>query len=105
MPWGKKSTLHTEGAVSAKCAREMAKGGCKAARQTYVSICYWSGRPQGVERYTVGTGFMGCCCNGKTVVKEFHFTGNRSRIREQAAAQALTLIRDCVLDQTEENNR
>ena len=42
----KKSTLHTEGAVSAKCAREMAKGGCKAAKTDVCSICYWSGRPR-----------------------------------------------------------
>ena len=102
----KKSTLHTEGAVSAKCAREMAKGGCKAAKtDVCLSVTGLAGPGGGTEEIPVGTVFMGCCCNGKTVVKEFHFTGNRSRIREQAAAQALTLIRDCVLDQTEENNR
>ena len=102
----KKSTLHTEGAVSAKCAREMAKGGCKAAKtDVCLSVTGLAGPGGGTEEIPVGTVFMGCCCNGKTVVKEFHFTGNRSRIREQAAAQALTLIRDCVLDQTEKNNR
>ena len=70
-----------------------------------LSVTGLAGPGGGTEEIPVGTVFMGCCCNGKTVAKEFHFTGNRSRIREQAAAQALTLIRDCVLDQTEENNR
>lgn len=95
----KKSTLKTEGAVSAKCAKEMAKGGCLAAgTDVCLSVTGLAGPGGGTKKTPVGTVFMGCCCKGRTVTGEYHYTGNRSRIREQAVAQALTLIRDSVLD-------
>ena len=95
----KKNTLNTVGAVSAKCAKEMAKGGCKAAgTDICLSVTGLAGPGGGTEETPVGTVFMGCCCKGKTVTREYHFTGNRSRIRGQAVAQALTFIRDCLLE-------
>lgn len=94
----KKSTLKKEGAVSAKCAREMAKGGAKAAKtDVCLSVTGLAGPGGGTGETPVGTVFMGCTCAGKTAVREFHFTGNRSRVRGQAAAQALTFIRDSLL--------
>ena len=95
----KKSTLKNEGAVSAKCAKEMAKGGAKAAEtDVCLSVTGLAGPGGGTEETPVGTVFMGCCCAGKTTTREFHFTGNRSRIRGQAVAQALTFIRDSLLE-------
>ena len=95
----KKSTLNKEGAVSAKCAKEMAKGGAKAARtDVCLSVTGLAGPGGGTKETPVGTVFMGCTCAGKTTTREFHFTGNRSRIRGQAVAQALTFIRDCLLE-------
>ena len=47
------------------------------------------------KRFMVVSGFLGA---GKTTTREFHFTGNRSRIRGQAVAQALTFIRDSLLE-------
>lgn len=89
----KKGTLKKEGAVSAKCARQMAKGGAKAAgTDVCLSVTGLAGPGGGTEEIPVGTVFMGCCCAGKTIVKEFHFTGDRSSIRDQAVTQALTLI-------------
>ena len=95
----KKSTLKNEGAVSAKCAKEMAKGGAKAAEtDVCLSVTGLAGPGGGTEETPVGTVFMGCCCAGQTTTREFHFTGNRSRIRGQAVAQALTFIRDSLLE-------
>lgn len=95
----KKSTLKNEGAVSAKSAKEMAKGGAKAAEtDVCLSVTGLAGPGGGTEETPVGTVFMGCCCAGKTTTREFHFTGNRSRIRGQAVAQALTFIRDSLLE-------
>ncbi len=94
----KKSTLKKEGAVSAKCAREMAKGGAKAAKtDVCLSVTGLAGPGGGTGETPVGTVFMGCTCAGKTAVREFHFTGNRSRVRGQAVAQALNFIRDSLL--------
>lgn len=95
----KKSTLNKEGAVSAKCSKEMAKGGAKAARtDVCLSVTGLAGPGGGTKETPVGTVFMGCTCAGKTTTREFHFTGNRSRIRGQAVAQALTFIRDSLLE-------
>ena len=73
----KKRTLKKEGAVSAKCARQMAKGGAKAAK---TDVCLSV------------TGLAGP--GGGTAVREFHFEGDRKSIRDQAVAQALTFICD-----------
>ena len=91
----KKSTLKKEGAVSDKCARQMAKGGAKAAKtDVCLSVTGLAGPGGGTEETPVGTVFMGCYCAGKTTVREFHFEGDRKSIRDQAVAQALTFICD-----------
>ena len=83
----KKSTLKKEGAVSAKCAGQMAKGGAKAAKtDVCLSVTGLAGPGGGTEETPVGT--------GKTTVREFHFEGDRKSIRDQAVEQALTFICD-----------
>ena len=73
----KKSTLKTVGAVSAKCAKQMAKGGCAASgADICLSVTGLAGPDGGTSETPVGTVFMGCCCNGHTVTREYHFTGN-----------------------------
>ena len=94
----KKSTLKEQGAVSAKCAREMAKGACKASgADISISVTGLAGPGGGTKETPVGTVFMGCCYKGKAIAKEFHFTGNRMRIREQTTAHALAMLRDCII--------
>lgn len=92
-------TLDTYGAVSEQTAREMAEG---AAAHTNcnisVSVTGLAGPGGGTSEKPVGLVYIGCCYNGKTVVKEFHFNGNRSKVREQAVVQSLILIRNCILD-------
>lgn len=95
----KKTTLKLEGAVSAKCAKEMAKGGCAASNADIcLSITGIAGPDGGTEKTPVGTVFMGCCYNDKTITQEYHFTGNRTKIRAQATAHALAFLRDCVME-------
>lgn len=99
----KKSTLKTEGAVSAKCAKEMAKGGCAASgADVCLSVTGLAGPDGGTRETPVGTVFMGCCCCGHTITREFHFSGNRSKIREQATASGLTLLRECIMGEISE---
>lgn len=94
----KKRTLKEQGAVSAKCAREMAKGACKASgADISISVTGLAGPGGGTKETPVGTVFMGCCYKGKAIAKEFHFTGNRMRIREQTTAHALAMLRDCII--------
>lgn len=95
----KKSTLKTEGAVSSKCAREMAKGAAFISKvDIALSITGLAGPDGGTEETPVGTVFMGCYYNSQILEREFHFTGDRSRIREQATAYALALLRDCIME-------
>lgn len=95
----KKSTLKDEGAVSAKTAKEMAKGaventGCDVS----VSVTGLAGPDGGTEDKPVGLVYIACCYKDKTEVREFRFNGNRNKIREQAVVQGLILLRDCILD-------
>ena len=101
----KKSTLKMEGAVSEKCAKEMAKGGCFVAKTDIcLSVTGIAGPDGGTKEKPVGTVFMGCCYNGKTVVREYHFTGNRAKIREQTTAHALAFLRECIMEGVSKNS-
>ncbi|MGI6096011.1 MAG: competence/damage-inducible protein A [Lachnospiraceae bacterium] len=95
----KKITLKTDGAVSAKCAKEMAKGGnFTTGSDVSVSVTGLAGPDGGTEETPVGTVFIGCCLKGETRVQEYHFNGNRAKIRDQAVVAALVLLRDCILE-------
>ena len=92
----KKTTLKEYGAVSEKTAKEMAKNGAFiTGSDACVSVTGTAGPTGGTE--PVGLVYIGCCYNNKTVVKEFHFKGERQKIREQATANALILLRECIL--------
>jgi len=92
-----KSTLEQAGAVSRETAYEMALGaagvtGCS----TTLSITGIAGPEGGTFEKPVGLVYIGCCIKGKVTVKEFHFHGNREKIREYAVISALVLLRDCI---------
>ncbi|WP_099468527.1 competence/damage-inducible protein A [Konateibacter massiliensis] len=94
-----KSTLREHGAVSAKTAKEMARGGVIAADSDIcVAITGIAGPEGGTDEKPVGLVYIACCVDHKVTVKEFHFTGNRQKVREQSVVKALTLLRDCILD-------
>lgn len=94
----KKGTLAREGAVSGKTAKEMAKGGCfVSGADVCISITGIAGPDGGSKEKPVGTVFMACCYQGEVNIKEFHFSGSRSKIRECTTVSALVLLRDTLL--------
>lgn len=102
----KKTTLKEYGAVSEKTAKEMAKNGAFiTGSDVCVSVTGIAGPTGGTEEKPVGLVYIGCCYNNRTVVKEFHFKGERQKIREQATANALILLRECILADKEQEKQ
>lgn len=96
----KKETLRGEGAVSEKTAAQMAKGAAKAAgAQAAIAVTGIAGPDGGTERKPVGLVYIGCYVQGKITVREYHFSGNRAKIRESTVSAALTQLRGCILKQ------
>ena len=94
----KKGTLKKHGAVSPETAKEMAKGGAKAAKaDVCVGITGIAGPGGGTKKKPVGLVYIACCIKGKVTVKEYHFTGHRAKIRYNTVISALTLMRECLL--------
>ncbi len=95
-----KTTLKKYTAVSAEAAKEMAIGGVFANDSDMcVSVTGLAGPDGATPEVPLGRVYIGCCLKGKTVVKEYNFTGNREKIRELAASAALDLARRCILEQ------
>lgn len=95
----KKSTLHKYGAVSEQVAREMAKGASLLSKaDVTISVTGIAGPDGGTEEKPVGLVYIGCNVKGRLTVKEFHFIGSRAKIREMTVANALVLLRNCVLE-------
>lgn len=93
-------TLEQFGAVSPETAKAMAEGGAKAANaQVCISITGIAGPGGGSEEKPVGLVYVGCYLNGKTEVEEFHFKGNRTKIRNYSTVSALTFLRKLLIKQ------
>lgn len=94
----KNSVLAKYGAVSKETAAMMAEGGRKAAdADICVSVTGIAGPGGGTEEKPVGLVYIACAYKKKTIVRELRLNGNRAKIREQAAARALILLRDCII--------
>lgn len=92
-------TLETYGAVSKETAGEMVTGAAKAAdADVAVSITGIAGPDGGTREKPVGLVYIGCLVNGKTEVKEYHFSGNRMKIRENVVAAALVQLRSMLME-------
>jgi len=95
----KRSTLDKYGAVSEQCAKEMAKGGISAAKSDVcVAITGIAGPSGDGSTDRIGLTYIAVNVMGKVKVKEYHFDGNRAKIRESASTAALTLLRHCLLE-------
>lgn len=93
-------TLIKYGAVSEETASEMALGGMDRARaDVCISATGIAGPLGGTDEKPVGLVYIGCCIHGHITVRKFIFKGDRSKVREQTVAKALTLLRDCILDE------
>ena len=94
----KKNLLLKHGAVSKEIAREMAKGAAIISKaDVTVSITGIAGPGGGTEEKPVGLVYIGCAVCGKVTVKEYHFSGNRAKIRENTVSAALSMMRECIL--------
>lgn len=99
----RKSTLEEFTAVSKQTACEMVKGtdiGPKA--DVIVGVTGYAS--QGDETQPAGLVYIAVNCCGKTTVKEFHFNGNRNKVRESATTQALVLVRESILEYLKEKS-
>ncbi len=95
----KKVTLDRFGAVSEQVAGEMAKGTAALTKaDVTVAITGLAGPDGGTQEKPVGLVYIGCYVKGNLTVKEYHLSGDRSKIRENTVAQALVLLRECVLE-------
>ncbi len=99
----KKSLLKKKGAVSAEVAKEMAKGAAAFSKaDVTIATTGIAGPDGGSEKKPVGLVYIACNVKGKVKVKECHFSGNRMKIRESTVANALILMRECILEYEEE---
>ncbi len=95
----KKPTLQKYGAVSRQTAEEMAKGAAAFSKSDVaVAITGIAGPDGGSEEKPVGLVYIACNVKGNVTVKEFHFFGNRTQVRESAVSAALMLMRNCMLE-------
>ncbi len=91
-------TLELYGAVSPQTAEEMARGAANAlSSDVAISITGIAGPEGGTEKKPVGLVYIGCYVMGKVQIQEYHFSGNRMKIREYATATALIQLRNCLL--------
>ena len=95
----KHETLETFGAVSEETAREMAMGAAKeAGADASLSVTGIAGPGGGTPEKPVGLVYIGCYVQGEVYVKKCQFTGNRERNRDSSVVQALTFLREKLLD-------
>ena len=95
----RKSTLEKYGAVSPQTAKEMANGLAAVTKADVTfSVTGIAGPDGGTAEKPVGLVYMACQVCGTTHVKEFHFTGNRAKVRESSVAAALTMMRQCIME-------
>lgn len=92
-------TIRTFGAVSAKCAGEMARGAARAAKtKIALSITGIAGPGGGTPEKPVGTVFLSIKSGRRLNTQEKHFSGGRRAVREKAAAAALLLLYRSLLE-------
>ncbi len=92
--------LSTAGAVSGPAAAAMAEG-CldRTGADLTLSFTGIAGPGGGTEAIPAGTVWIACARAGtSTVVKRFHFTGDRNRVRTRAVYTGFDLVRRLLLD-------
>lgn len=95
----KKSIIDKNGAVSASVAKEMAKGVAAIMKSDVaVAVTGIAGPDGGTNEKPVGLVYIGCNVCGNVMVQEYHFSGNRAKIRESTVSAALILLRKCLLE-------
>jgi PncC family amidohydrolase len=92
--------LEQYGAVSLPVAEAMARGAANALKADIaVSVTSLAG-PDGDEfGNPVGTVFIGCHSPWREAAREYHFSGDRAAVREQAVTAALELVLEILSDE------
>ena len=94
----KKTSLQKYTAVSAQVCEEMAlSASIQNKADVIVSVTGVAGPDSPYEGKDVGLVYIGCNVKGKIEVKEYHFKGDRTKVRECATTAALDLMRVCIL--------
>lgn len=94
-----KNMIQQYGAVSSQVAKEMAiKLAEISGADVTIGITGIAGPEGGSEEKPVGLVYIGCNICGNIFVKQFHFSGSRSKIRENAVSSSLHLVRDGILE-------
>lgn len=90
----KKETLDVYGAVSDKCAKEMASG-VADRYNTNIGIATTgiAGPDGGTDEKPVGLVYFGIYINGKVISKKYVFNGDRQGVRERATRTILNDLR------------
>jgi nicotinamide-nucleotide amidase len=92
----KAATLHKEGAVSERTAREMAQGVRRTLKTDIgVSVTGIAGPTGGSEEKPVGLVYVGLATAKSCLVEHRKFRGSRNTIRKKACLHALEML--CVL--------
>lgn len=95
----KKSTLQKHGAVSSQTVKEMCLGATYYNKaDVAVAISGIAGPDGGTDEKPVGLVYIGCSVCGEVTTKEYHFKGTREKVRNMAVAEALILMRRCILE-------
>lgn len=90
----KAETLDKYGAVSEETAREMALGIQEAAKADIgISVTGIAGPDGGTPEKPVGLVYVGLCIKGDVKVKKLMLSGNREKIRNRTAIEALNWLR------------
>ena len=92
-----KSTLKKYGAVSEQTAKEMATGGVFATDADACIAVTGIAGPDAEGEKPVGLVYIACYMKDKVKVEEYHFKGNREKIREQSVVKALDFLRRSIL--------
>lgn len=89
--------LQRYGAVSAWTAGAMASGVRKLLKTDYaISVTGLAGPGGDKFGHEVGTVFIGLESSRQSVVKQYHFSGNREEVRKQTVEAALRLLLEYV---------
>ena len=95
----KRKSLEKYGAVSAQVVKEMAEGAAFYSKaDVAVAVSGIAGPDGGTPEKPVGLVYIGVNVCGQVTVKDYHFSGNRAKIRNSAVASALILMRQCILE-------
>ena len=82
--------IATHGAVSREVVEQMAAGACRITGARCAMATSGIAGPGGaVEGKPVGTVWIGWCVDGRTSSRLFHLPGNRARVIDRAATEAV----------------